>query len=111
MIESIKKLRVNGIKCYLATNNEKNRVEYFKNTLEFKNIFDGIFPSCEVGYQKSQKEFWQIVYKKLGSPNKKSILCWDNDEQKIKAMKQFGFSAELYTSFDKYNKKIKKYLN
>ena len=38
MLKSIKDLRKSGIKCYLATNNEKYRVEYFENVLKFKEF-------------------------------------------------------------------------
>ena len=111
MIDSIKELRKKGIKCYLATNNEKNRVKYFKNILGFKNIFNGIFSSDKIGYQKSQQEFWKKVYKKLGNPNKETVLCWDNDSHKIEAAKNFGFLTELYTNIEEYKNKINKYLN
>jgi len=111
MIESIKNLREKGIKCYLATNNEKYRVEYFKNILNFKNIFDDVFSSDKIGCQKNQQAFWQTVYKKLKNPDKNSVLCWDNDQEKIHAIKEFGFLAELYTDFDTYKNIISNYIN
>lgn len=111
IIESIKNLRDKGIKCYLATNNEKYRVEYLADALGFKNIFDDIFSSDKIGYQKTQQEFWQKVYEKLGKPDKKSVLCWDDDNKNIKEEKEFGFSAELYTNVNEYKNKINYYLN
>jgi putative hydrolase of the HAD superfamily len=110
MLASIKELRSRGIRCYLATNNEKYRTEYFKNVLNFKNIFDGIFSTCNIGYSKSQQKFWQKVHELLENPNKKEVLCWDNDEKNVKAAKDFGFSAELYTGFDNYKNKINDYI-
>jgi putative hydrolase of the HAD superfamily len=110
MVKSIQDLRSKGIKCYLATNNEKYRVKYFTNVLGFKNIFDGIFSSDKIGYQKAQQEFWQTVYKELKSPSKESVLCWDNDEEKIKTIKKFGFLAEKYSDYKEYKNKINYYL-
>lgn len=110
MLANIKELKIRGIKCYLATNNEKYRTKYFENVLNFKNIFDGIFSTCNIGYSKSQQKFWQTIYNQFGMPDKKSVLCWDNDEKNIKAAKNFGFSAELYTSFNDYKNKINKYI-
>lgn len=39
MLESIKVLRNNGIKCYLHTNNEKYRVQYLLDKVGLKNFF------------------------------------------------------------------------
>jgi len=111
MLKSIKDLRAKGIKCCLATNNEKYRVEYFENVLKFKNIFNGVFSTHEIGFSKSQPEFWQAVYEKLSKPDKKSVLCWDNDKEKIESAKSFGFQTEHYVSFDDYKNKIKNYIN
>ena len=110
MIESIKNLRARGISCYLATNNEKNRVEYLSNTLNFKNIFNGIFSSDKVGCQKNQQEFWQQVHNSLGKPDKESVLCWDDEEKNIEAIKNFGFLTEVYANFEEYKNKISNYI-
>jgi putative hydrolase of the HAD superfamily len=111
MIESIKDLKNKGIRCYLATNNEKYRVEYFSDVLGFKDIFDGIFSSDKIGFQKSQQEFWQVVYEQTGKPDKKTVLCWDNDEEKLKAIKNFGFLTEVYTNFNEYKNKLNNIIN
>jgi len=108
IVESIKELRKNGIKCYLATDNEKNRVEYFENALGFKNIFDGIFSSSKIGYEKTQKQFWQTVFEKLNNTDKDNVLYWDDDKENIEIIKNFGFKVELYSDFKTYKNKLKK---
>jgi putative hydrolase of the HAD superfamily len=110
MIEDVKNLREKGINCYLATNNEKYRVEYLTNILGFKNIFNGVFSSDKIGYHKTQQKFWQVVYDKLKKIKKENVLCWDDDEKNIEAIKKFGFCAEFYTGFDNYKNKINYYL-
>ena len=79
IIESVKELRNKGIKCYLNTQNEKYSVDYAFKKLELKKYFDGIFSSDKLGFIKSEQKFWEAVYKKLNNPDKKSILCWDDD--------------------------------
>ena len=110
MLKSIDGLRAKGIKCYLATDNEKYRVEYFENVLNFKKIFDGVFSQRKIGFSKYQLEFWQAAYDQLEKPDKKSVLCWDNDQDKLDPAKNFGFQTELYTNFKEYKNKINNYL-
>ena len=106
IIDSVKKLRASGIKCFLNTNNEKYRVKYLLENIGLKKYFDGIFSSGEIGYTKSQQEFWQTVYSRLGTPDKKTVLVWDDDEKNIQSAKNFGFLAEPYTDFNNYKNKI-----
>jgi len=40
IIRSIKELREKGVKCLLATNQEKHRTDYIINNLGFKKIFN-----------------------------------------------------------------------
>jgi len=106
ILDSVEKLRKNRIKCFLNTQNEKYITHYAFETLGLKKYFDGIFSTNKIGYTKSQKEYWQKIYEKLGKPNKKSVLCWDDEEKNIQSAKNFGFLAELYTDFNNYKNKI-----
>jgi putative hydrolase of the HAD superfamily len=45
ILKVVADLRQKGIKCYIATNQEKYRTEYFRNQMRFGDIFDGIFSS------------------------------------------------------------------
>lgn len=48
LIEVIRKVRISGLPCYLATNQEQYRGDYIRNVM-FKDIFDGYFISVEMG--------------------------------------------------------------
>ena len=111
ILESIKNLRDQGIKCFLSTNNEKYRADYILKNISLEKHFDGIFASGHIGHQKPQQNFWQAIYDMLGKPSKQSVLCWDDDEKNIESAKKFGFQAELYTNYNDYKNKIKKYTN
>ncbi len=50
MLNYIKSLKQRGIKCYLATNNEKYRVKYLLETVGLQKHFDGCFASCDLGF-------------------------------------------------------------
>ncbi len=107
ILGSIKSLRDRGIHCYLGTNNEKYRVQYLFDNLSLKNFFDGVFSSAELGFLKSQPEFWQAVYDRLGKPAKSEVLVWDDDEKNVESAKNFGFRSELYSSYNSYENRMK----
>jgi putative hydrolase of the HAD superfamily len=97
-------LRKKGIKCYLATNNEKYRTEYLWNVAGLKDFLDGLFSSCYSGYLKPQIEYWEEAYKNLSVTPKNKILFWDNLPAAVESAKRFGFNAEVYNSFEEVKK-------
>lgn len=106
LLEHVKDLRTRGIRCYLYTNNERYRTEYIWNTLNLKNSFDGIFSSGETGYRKSEQEFWETVYERLGRPKKRDIVVWDDNADDLQAVKDLGFRGERYTDFNSYAQRM-----
>jgi putative hydrolase of the HAD superfamily len=111
MLKEVQKLKNKSINCFLCTNNEKYRVDYNFNKLELNKYFDGIFYSAQIGHKKQEPEFWQKTYEILGYPDKKTVLFWDNSEDKLEAARKFGFTTEFFTDFKNYKNKIKKYTN
>lgn len=110
MIDLIKTLRNKNIKCFLATNQEKYRTEYVKNEMGFKNIFDNIFSSAEIGYKKPEREFYEFIFNQINQTEditKKEIFYIDDSQDAVDAANTFGIKASLYTNFDDFNKQIK----
>lgn len=104
MKEYILKLKDNGVKAYLATNNEKYRTEYLWNVVGIKNFLEGLFSSCYLGYMKPEVEYWQEIYKVLNKYPKENILVLDDKQAAIDSAQAFGFKAELYTTLDDFKK-------
>jgi HAD superfamily hydrolase (TIGR01509 family) len=107
MIKVVNLLKGQGIKCYLHTNNEKYRADYITNNLGLNKFFDKIFSSSNIGYLKSQIEFWQVVFNDFIAIEKDEVLVFDDAEKNITVAKQFGFRVELYSNFDKFESKLK----
>lgn len=105
-IEIVHKLKSRGIFCILATNHEKYRLNYIKNNLGFNKIFDLIVASCEVGFLKSDKGFFEFILNKLKKYERKSIMYWDDRETNVALAKSFGLNAEVYKSFDGFLQKL-----
>lgn len=109
LVREIKILKNKGIKCYLATNQEKYRTEYMKKQMGFENLFDKIFSSAEISHKKPQKEFFEIIYKKIikdALVKKDEIMFWDDERKNIERAKELGFNAHLYKNFENFLNKI-----
>ncbi len=101
LVQYIQDLRKKGIKCYLATNQEKYRVQYMLDKMGFSECFDKVYASSHLGHRKPAMEFYSKVVEDLGL-EKSQILFWDDTSENIDAANQFGLKAELYTSFEDF---------
>ena len=106
LIEHVRGLRRKGLRCFLATDNERRRTEYLWNTLGLTSEFDDIFSSSHVGFTKGEEGFWSHVWEKLGRKEKQSILFWDDDKNNVETAQNFGFLAEHYTDFSAYKERM-----
>ena len=100
-VDEIKSLRQSGVRCYLATNNEKYRTEHLRTTLGLGEILDGIFASGEVGAKKTSLEFLTIIQEKIALPSSE-IMYWDDRPNHIDELNRAGFQARLYTDFESW---------
>lgn len=99
VLKLVKKLRAGGIKCYIATRQEKYRKEYLLNVMGLKNEFDGIFCTCDIGYDKWQKEYWDFVFNTLNlKPEEIMFFC--DSQKNVDTAEKFGIEAYFYTNRD-----------
>jgi putative hydrolase of the HAD superfamily len=98
-------LRSRGVKCYLGSNNEKYRSEYLIKKKGLGDWFDKTFFSTVMGYKKPDREFFEEIFKESREIDKSSITLWDNDEENLRAAREFGFKGELYTNLEDFIEK------
>jgi len=102
MFDFIKELRTQGIKCYLATNQEIHRGKYLREEMDFNHLFDGLFISAEVGYKKKDPKFFEKIYEQIGEEIPKDhTLFIDDEEENINAAKQVGIATYLFDDLEK----------
>jgi putative hydrolase of the HAD superfamily len=106
IVSVIERLREKGIKCYLATNQDKYRADYFAKQLGFNSLFDDIFSSADIGHKKPGKEFFIKIRKMLKGIEKDELLYWDDRKEHIEYARKLGFHAEVYRNFDDFQDKI-----
>lgn len=103
---SVLALRARGVRCYLATNNERYRCSNLLEDRDLRRRFDDVFPSFAVGSKKPEHAFFQYMTNAL-SLHPSEVVYWDNDEGHVASAKAFGFQAELFTGFDAYARRMR----
>jgi putative hydrolase of the HAD superfamily len=101
VVSIARELRSHGVKCFLATNQEKYRMEYLWNVVGLKDAFDGYLVSADIGHQKDEVAFYEAAYQRISAVvgsvvAKTSVLFVDHEEEKIAAAKEFGFEVYRY---------------
>ena len=95
LIEKIQGLRKKWVKCYVATNQEKYRLDYIRNEMNFGDLFDGIFCSAEMGMKKPDPKYYESIIDTLWvQPS--DIMYYDDAEENIEVAKNVGIQAIYY---------------
>lgn len=95
LIETIDKLRKNNVKCILATNQEKYRLEYMKKEMGFEKIFDKIYSSSFIGFKKPDIQYYNYILSDLNE-NPSNIIFYDDSQKNIESAALIGINAYLY---------------
>jgi putative hydrolase of the HAD superfamily len=106
LMDYIKKLKHKGFQCYIATNQEKYRIEYLLDKMGFADNFDKIYASSHLGFKKPDLKFFEKLFTDLKNIEKDEILFWDNSIINVEAAQEFGIKAELYTDFADFENKM-----
>lgn len=98
----ISELKSHGVLCCLATNQEKYRTAYVMNEMNFKNYFDIVYSSAEIGYKKPQAEYYQFVIKDLAQRgiSLENIIYIDDSPANVSAAESFGIKSFVFTSVE-----------
>ncbi len=108
IMQYVLNLKGKGFKVFLATNNEKYRVEYLLKELDLEKKFDKIYASGYMGYKKPDTTFFRYI---LNDQNMKpeEVLVWDDDIEHVVSARKLGIQAEIFTSIDYFEERMKKY--
>lgn len=99
VIELIPRFRAKGIKCYLATNQEKYRGQYMKEVM-FHGLFDGYFVSCDLGVIKPDPEYFEKVLAAIGQDvpgiQPQDVVFIDDSRANVAGAASLGIDARFY---------------
>lgn len=103
VLEEVKRVRAQGIRCYLATDQEKNRAQYIQEELGFGSRLDGCFFSYTLGVSKAQPEYFTRVLEAL-SVSSSDVVFLDDDQENVSAARSLGIDARYYESIEDIRK-------
>lgn len=105
VMKEVEKIRSTGLKCYLASDQEKYRASYIMERLDLKNKFDDYFFSYRLGCMKSEPEYFKEIFKITGL-KPEEFVYFDDDQKNVDIAKSLGINAHFYTGIDDLKKII-----
>lgn len=104
ILDFVRSLQEKAIKCYLATNQEKYRTQYLRDTMGFEKIFDGVFSSADIGSKKPDADFYEFVCSTLEKEgiNRSEIVYTDDSASCVESAKALGIESFTYTEFSAF---------
>ena len=106
MVKKIQEYRKSGIICALATRQEKYRLAYIYDVMKLNGIVDKTYASCNIGYTKPQREYFEYILNDLKFEPEK-VLFWDNELSNVKGAQELGINAEVYEGFENFENKMR----
>ena len=108
VINAVQRLRSMGLVCGLATLQEHHRAGYMKTAMNFNELFDRTFFSCELGCMKPDEAFYRQIEQALHLPGRE-ILFWDDSVKNVITARKLGWHAEVYLSFQDFEERMPQY--
>ena len=103
LLDYVAGLRKQGVRCYLASQQERYRGEYLIDKLGLRDKFDGFFMTYELGVRKDDKQFFQLILEKLKYPAPE-ILFADDEQENLDAASETGISTHFYSDLEAFRK-------
>ena len=110
LLAAAQQWRQEGIRCYLATNQERYRVDYLLTQSGLAGQLDGCFASCHLGYTKDNPAFFQAVLRALPDAQPDELLFWDDSPRNVTTARAVGLHAEVYTTFAAFQEQMRAYM-
>lgn len=110
MVVLTQSLRRTGFPCFVASTQERERAAYLADVMEFDTLFDGLFFSCDLGYEKPREEFYKSIMEGL-SMSGPEILFFDDSKANVDAARALSWNAELFTDVDGFLRDIDRHLS
>jgi putative hydrolase of the HAD superfamily len=95
VVALIQDLRAQGVRCYLATNQQNMRAAYMRKTLDYDDVFDGQYFSCEMGVAKPDPAYFRHILDDLSVPAGR-VLFIDDNLPNVDGAREAGIAAEHY---------------
>lgn len=96
LLADLADLRASGVQIHLATVQEHARARYLWETLAFRDRFDAMHYAAEIGWKKSDPEFYAAVQARTGlAPD--GLLLLDDTIANVETARACGWQAAHWT--------------
>lgn len=95
-LDLVDQIRARGIRCYLATNQEKYRTQYLHNVM-FAGRIDGVYSSAQLGVKKPDQTYYQMILNDL-ELQVEDVLFVDDHKPNIDSAQAMGMDARFVDS-------------
>ena len=85
-------LRVRGLRCHIASNQERHRARYLAETMGFRELFDSLHFSCDLGVVKPDLAYYGGIEAALGRGGS-DLLFIDDNVRNVEAARTTGWRA------------------
>lgn len=109
LIDIIEKLKTAGFKTAILSNYTTTLRDRVKNQ-KIDHLFGEIVVSGEEGYQKPDKEIFEITFNKLGVESSESIFI-DDSESSLSSSGEVGYTPILYRDNESLRIRLSELLN
>ena len=92
---------------FLATNQERHRLQYLLGEMGLGTQVDGDFASCTVGVRKPDAGYFAEVTRRLQLPPA-GIVCWDDAPANVAAARAAGWTAQLYQGVQEFREAVER---
>jgi len=95
LLAAVRELRALGWPAFLATNQERWRVQYLLEDMRLGEVVDGEYSSASIGARKPDAAYFAEVTRRLGvAPGQ--IVFWDDAQVNVDAAAEAGWQAHLF---------------
>ena len=95
VLDTISRIRQDGISCYLASNQPQHRAEYMSETLGYSQLFDAEFYSCHLGCAKPSSSYFELVLDAIELEPER-VLFLDDREANVAGAREVGIHASVF---------------
>jgi putative hydrolase of the HAD superfamily len=95
MLQFAGAMRERGLRCYIASTQERHRATYLETLPVFSGLFDACFFSCRLRCQKPEKQFFDRIVSETAEAAD-DLLFFDDIEANVVGARSAGWNAEVY---------------
>lgn len=95
----VSQIKAQGIRCFLATNQDVYRAACMRIHTPYEQVFDGAYYSCDMGVAKPSMGFFERIVSDLAIPAQ-DVLFIDDQAANVACARNAGLNAEQWTHSD-----------